>query len=218
MKRALLICALALATTAASAPVSALPRLRIRTRDRAKSDKQPNALTRLVIAAKKGKLKEELRELMKSETGQKELVKVLKSTSWRLAASADTAAWAYIITGDPVAAAAVSLGEMPTKLTLRYFYESLWTNVLDARVPSLAKRANLRDGVKVVGWRVLGSLDTFVLAMLGTGGDAKSAGMIAGVEAVTKIGLDFAHEKAWRKVVKRWFPKVDPAALAKPEH
>jgi uncharacterized membrane protein len=155
---------------------------------------------------------------MKTETGQKELVKVLKASTFRVAASSCTAACAYLITGDARAAATVAIGEMPAKLGLRYLYESLWTNVLDSRLPALAKHANLRDGVKVVGWRAVGSMTTFLMAMLGTGGDAKSAGVIAGVEAIANLGVDFAHEKAWRKVVKRWFPKVDPAALAQAKH
>ena len=46
----------------------------------------------------------------------------------------------------------------------------------------------------------MGSIDTFVLGLLFTGGDAKIAGSIAGTEVVTKIALFYFHERAWSLV------------------
>ena len=57
-----------------------------------------------------------------------------------------------------------------------------------------------RSLVKAVSWRTVGSIDTFVLGLLFTGGDAKIAGSIAGTEVITKIALFYFHERAWSLV------------------
>jgi len=46
----------------------------------------------------------------------------------------------------------------------------------------------------------VGSIDTFILGLLFTGGDAKVAGSIAGTEVITKIALFYLHERAWSLV------------------
>jgi len=53
-----------------------------------------------------------------------------------------------------------------------------------------------RSFVKAVSWRIVGSIDTFVLGMLFTG-SAKLAGSIAGTEVITKIFLFYGHERVW---------------------
>ncbi|KQS03118.1 hypothetical protein ASG11_01585 [Sphingomonas sp. Leaf357] len=57
-----------------------------------------------------------------------------------------------------------------------------------------------RSFVKAVSWRTVGSIDTFVLGMVFTGGNAKVAGSIAGTEVITKILLFYFHERAWSLV------------------
>ncbi|QQV77039.1 DUF2061 domain-containing protein [Sphingomonas aliaeris] len=57
-----------------------------------------------------------------------------------------------------------------------------------------------RSLVKAVSWRTVGSIDTFVLGLLFTGGNAKIAGSIAGTEVITKILLFYFHERAWSMV------------------
>lgn len=63
------------------------------------------------------------------------------------------------------------------------------------------QEAHHRSLVKAISWRALGSLDTFVLSWIVTG-DVKSAGAIASIETITKVGLFYLHERAWGKV--RW--------------
>ena len=58
-----------------------------------------------------------------------------------------------------------------------------------------------RSIVKAVTWRIIGTLDTFLLSLLVTG-NAKYAVSIASVEALTKIILFYLHERVWRMV--RW--------------
>src|SRR3546814_4609504 len=52
-----------------------------------------------------------------------------------------------------------------------------------------------------MSWRVLGSIDTFLLSLFFTH-RAKAAGAIASTEVVTKLLLYYVHERAWARV--RW--------------
>jgi uncharacterized membrane protein len=58
------------------------------------------------------------------------------------------------------------------------------------------KESHPRSLLKAISWRMLGSIDTFILGMIFTS-DAKAAGAIAGTEVITKIGLYYLHERAW---------------------
>ena len=53
--------------------------------------------------------------------------------------------------------------------------------------------------VKAISWRIVGSLDTFVLSWLFTG-HAKVAASIALTELITKIVLYWLHERVWLKI------------------
>lgn len=65
-----------------------------------------------------------------------------------------------------------------------------------------------RSFVKAVSWRVLGSIDTFLLSWLFTG-NPKAAGAIATTEVITKMFLYYFHERAWSSI--HWgFKEVPP--------
>jgi len=53
-----------------------------------------------------------------------------------------------------------------------------------------------RSLVKATTWRMIGSIDTFLLSWLFTG-HIGLAGTIAGTEIFTKIGLFYVHERVW---------------------
>jgi uncharacterized membrane protein len=53
-----------------------------------------------------------------------------------------------------------------------------------------------RSVAKSISWRVLASLDTFVIAFLITGQLSWGA-FIAGAEVLTKMLLYYLHERAW---------------------
>lgn len=65
--------------------------------------------------------------------------------------------------------------------------------------PLRASEHHLRSLVKGVSWRIIGSLDTFILSFLVTG-NAKWSVSIASVEATTKIALFYFHERLWERV------------------
>ncbi len=61
---------------------------------------------------------------------------------------------------------------------------------------------NMRSLAKAVSWRVLGSVDTFILSWIVTG-QLKLAVAIGGIEIFTKIGLYWLHERVWQKIKLR---------------
>lgn len=62
-----------------------------------------------------------------------------------------------------------------------------------------SREAHSRSFVKALSWRVLGSIDTFLLSWLFTS-DVKAAGAIALTEVITKIVLFYLHEQAWARI------------------
>lgn len=56
-----------------------------------------------------------------------------------------------------------------------------------------------RSFVKGVSWRVLGSIDTFLLSWFFTS-SAKAAGAIASTEVITKVLLYYFHERVWSSI------------------
>jgi len=61
------------------------------------------------------------------------------------------------------------------------------------------RESHPRSLFKALSWRLLGSIDTFVLGLFFTR-DPAVAGSIAGTEVVTKILLYYFHERAWASV------------------
>ncbi len=71
------------------------------------------------------------------------------------------------------------------------------------------REAHSRSFAKAVSWRILGSIDTFLLSWLFTS-NAKAAGAIAITEVLTKMVLYYGHERVWANV--RWGFAEEPAA------
>ena len=59
--------------------------------------------------------------------------------------------------------------------------------------------AHRRSIAKAVTWRVMASLDTFVISFIVTG-RVGIAGSIAGIEMLTKIAFYYLHERIWAVV------------------
>ncbi|WP_296722598.1 DUF2061 domain-containing protein [Erythrobacter sp.] len=70
------------------------------------------------------------------------------------------------------------------------------------------REAHSRSLAKAASWRILGSIDTFLLSWLFTR-SAKAASAIALTEVLTKMVLYYFHERAWSSV--RWGMKPDDA-------
>lgn len=61
------------------------------------------------------------------------------------------------------------------------------------------REAHTRSFIKAVSWRVIGTLDTFVVSFFITGRFGL-AGAIASTEVVTKVLIYYLHERAWAVV------------------
>jgi uncharacterized membrane protein len=77
-----------------------------------------------------------------------------------------------------------------------------------------APESHPRSLLKAVSWRILGSIDTFVLSLLFTHKPFLAAS-IAGTETITKILLYYFHERAWASV--RWGRRPLPVEAERPE-
>jgi uncharacterized membrane protein len=64
---------------------------------------------------------------------------------------------------------------------------------------------------KAISWRVVGSIDTFVISLLITGSYV-AAGSVASLETVSKVVLYYLHERAWSTM--RFGRKGPPALVA----
>jgi uncharacterized membrane protein len=72
-----------------------------------------------------------------------------------------------------------------------------------------APESHPRSLVKAISWRLVGSMDTFILSWLITG-KLRFAFSIAGVETITKILLYYFHERAWAIVPWGRAPAAEP--------
>ncbi len=61
------------------------------------------------------------------------------------------------------------------------------------------REAHSRSFAKAMSWRILGSLDTFLLSWLFTS-SVKAASAIAVTEVLTKMVLYYFHERAWANI------------------
>lgn len=116
---------------------------------------------------------------------------IAKAISWRVIGTLDTMLLSWFIAGDPLLGLKIGLAEIFTKTLLYYFHERIWFKIyLDIET------TNWRHIVKTISWRVIGTLDTIILAWI-ISGDPVIGLKVGAVEVVTKMLLYFFHEKAW---------------------
>ena len=68
--------------------------------------------------------------------------------------------------------------------------------------------SNLRSFTKAISWRLVGTMDTFIVSFLVTG-ELILAGSIASIEVLTKICLFWLHERGWNKIKWGRYSKTD---------
>ena len=143
---------------------------------------------------------------------------VAKAVSWRVVGTIDTLilSWLIITYLGPLfglnegvshadnleTATYIAVTEVLTKMVLYFLHERGWAMVKwDVGVDDEGHRREgiNRSGVKTGTWRMIASLDTFLLAFFFTG-NIGTALSIGGLEIVTKLVLYFFHERAWSRV------------------
>lgn len=74
------------------------------------------------------------------------------------------------------------------------------SDIIFKRNPTLMKSDGIKRSLtKTISWRVIGTLDTIVIAYLITG-TVDHAISIGGIELVSKMLLYFFHERSWNKI------------------
>jgi uncharacterized membrane protein len=115
-----------------------------------------------------------------------------KTITWRIVGTLDTILLSWAITGNPFTGLKIGGIEVVTKMILYYFHERIWFR-------SKFKNSNQRHLLKTVTWRILGTLDTILIAWIITG-NVLTGLKIGFAEVVTKMILYYLHEKIWYKI------------------
>ncbi|MEO6348661.1 MAG: DUF2061 domain-containing protein [Aquaticitalea sp.] len=117
---------------------------------------------------------------------------IAKAITWRIIGTIDTIILSWIISGNPFTGLKIGMAEVVTKMLLYYFHERLWFKIQIAN-------SNKRHLLKTITWRILGTMDTMLLAWLITGNPMTGL-KIGMTEMVTKMLLYFLHEKVWYNI------------------
>ena len=116
---------------------------------------------------------------------------IAKAITWRIVGTIDTVVLSWIISGNPLTGLKIGFAEVVTKMLLYYCHERIWFNII-------IKNSNKRHILKTITWRVVGTVDTMMLAWLITG-NPMTGFQIGLAEVITKMTLYFFHEKIWHK-------------------
>lgn len=117
---------------------------------------------------------------------------IAKAITWRILGTLDTIVLSWVITGNPLTGLKIGGAEVFTKMILYYFHERLWYK-------SEANDSKVRHLLKTVSWRVVGTVDTMLLAWLISGNPM--IGLKVGMaEVVTKMLLYYLHERGWYRI------------------
>jgi len=128
---------------------------------------------------------------------------LVKSLSWRVLGSIDTFVLSFVIinfsTDDYTYDLAFYIAglEVLTKTVIYYLHERIWNKSNIGRIGDRVKRT--RSLIKAFTWRIMASLDTFLLSYLITS-RFDWATSIAFFEIITKAILYYFHERGWNKI------------------
>ena len=114
-----------------------------------------------------------------------------KTITWRIIGTLDTIVLSWLITGDALLGFQIGFAEVLTKMLLYYLHERIWFKIDLERVTS-----NWRHIAKTVSWRIVGTIDTMLLAWI-ISGDPIIGIKIGLLEVITKMVLYYFHEKIW---------------------
>jgi uncharacterized membrane protein len=75
-------------------------------------------------------------------------------------------------------------------------WEDNWARFITDDLTKVRSDSHVRSLAKAISWRVIGTIDTFVLSWIITG-EVRLAAAIGGTEIITKMILYWFHERAW---------------------
>jgi len=130
---------------------------------------------------------------------------IAKAITWRLVGTIDTILLSWLITGSPLTGLKIGAAEVITKMLLYYLHEQVWFKID-------IKESKKRHLFKTITWRLIGTLDTILLAWI-ISGNPLTGFSIGFAEMITKMVLYYLHERIWynldfglekRRRLKRW--------------
>jgi len=121
---------------------------------------------------------------------------IAKTITWRIIGTLDTVLISWFVTGNPYTGLKIGLSEVLTKMVLYYLHERVWFNIKAGVTKNGDSKK--RHLAKTVTWRIVGTVDTMLLAWFITGNPLTGL-KIGMVEVVTKMVLYYFHERAWYK-------------------
>lgn len=131
-----------------------------------------------------------------------------KGVTWRILGTLDTIFLSWLFTGDISKALKIGGIEFFTKIFLFYIHERIWLKFKIGRIKAtdvsgtvIYKDKHWRSFAKGISWRIMGTLDTIVIAAFITG-DFRKAFEIGFTEVFTKMILYYFHERFWIKVTR----------------
>lgn len=123
---------------------------------------------------------------------------ILKAITWRIVGTLDTMLLSWLITGNAMLGLKVGLAELVTKIVLYYIHERVWYKV-DVSKFGANSDSRKRHVLKTISWRLVGSVDTFVLGWIISGNPFIGI-KISIFEVITKMLLYYLHERVWYRV------------------
>lgn len=149
------------------------------------------------------------------------LISVSKGATWRVIATMDTMLLSYLFTGSIGSAFRIGITEVFTKILLFYLHERAWfrvkwglvrkqsaATVSSSELEDYEHRedywdeSHQRSIAKGISWRIVGTIDTIIIAVFWTG-DFSKALKIGFTEVITKVFLYYVHERIWMRLKKK---------------
>jgi len=110
----------------------------------------------------------------------------------------DTMVLAWLISGNPLIGVKVGGAEVLTKMLLYYLHERVWFRVNLSKDGKILE-SRKRHIAKTVTWRLVGTVDTMMLAWI-ISGDPMIGLKVGFTEVATKMILYYLHERAWYRI------------------
>ncbi len=121
---------------------------------------------------------------------------IAKSITWRIVGTIDTILLSWLITENPYTGLKIGFSEVVTKMLLYFLHERIWFKIKAGVTKHGDNRK--RHIAKTITWRIVGTIDTMVLAWW-ISGNPLTGLKIGMFEVVTKMILYYFHERAWYK-------------------
>lgn len=121
-----------------------------------------------------------------------------KTMTWRIVGTIDTMIIGWLVSGDPLVGLSIGGTEVITKMILYFLHERAWFKYGYSKKAHGAKMSRKRHLLKTISWRLIGTMDTMLLAWLISGNPLIGL-KVGGIEVVTKMVLYYLHERVWYK-------------------